>query len=93
MCVHSILTLAKVLNQRELVQNVQDEKYLANLINKFIKRVDFNRDLEQTLNLFAEVRSKFCNIGDIEENIVNRAIDLISRALQYSKGKINKKLT
>ncbi len=93
MCVHSILTLAKVLNQRELVQNVQDEKYLANLINKFIKRVDFNRDLEQTLNLFAEVRSKFGNIGDIEENIVNRAIDLISRALQYSKGKINKKLT
>lgn len=93
MCVHSILTLAKVLNQRELVQNVKDEKYLANLINKFIKRVDFNRDLEQTLNLFAEVRSKFGNIGDIEENIVNRAIDLISRALQYSKGKINKKLT
>ena len=93
MCVHSILTLAKVLNQRELVQNVQDEKFLANLINKFIKRVDFNRDLEQTLNLFAEVRSKFGNIGDIEENIVNRAIDLISRALQYSKGKINKKLT
>jgi hypothetical protein len=46
MCVHSILTLAKVLNQRELVQNVKDEKYLANLINKFIKRVDFNRDLE-----------------------------------------------
>ena len=93
MCVHSILTLAKVLNQRELVRNVQDEKYLANLINKFIKRVDFNRDLEQTLNLFAEVRSKFGNIGDIQENIVNRAIDLISRALQYSKGKINKKLT
>ena len=46
MCVHSILMLAKALNNKELLSNAADEKYLAQLINQFLKRVEFNRDLE-----------------------------------------------
>ena len=46
MCVQSILMLAKALNNKELLSNAADEKYLAQLINQFLKRVEFNRDLE-----------------------------------------------
>ena len=46
MCVHSILMLAKALNTKELLSNAADEKFIAQLINQFLKRVDFNRDLE-----------------------------------------------
>jgi hypothetical protein len=45
MAVHSILSLAKVLNERKN-QSREEMQYLSTLINGFLKRVDFNRDLE-----------------------------------------------
>jgi hypothetical protein len=38
------------------------------------------------------VRGKFGNIGDIQENLVNRAVDLVRRAVTYSRGRATKKV-
>ena len=43
MAVHSILSLASILNGRNAKDNHSE---IALLINKFLLRVDFNRDLE-----------------------------------------------
>ena len=57
-----------------------------------MKRVDFNRDLEQTLNLFADVRANFGNISDVSENLINKTINLIFKAKKFAKGKQSKKV-
>jgi hypothetical protein len=92
MAVHSILSLAKVLNERKNIQTKEEQLYLSTLINGFLKRVDFNRDLEQTLNLYADVRANFGNIGDISENLINRTIELTVKAKRFAKGKNSKKV-
>lgn len=40
------------------------------MISKILYKVDFNRDLEQTLNLYAECRAHFGNISKISETLV-----------------------
>jgi hypothetical protein len=61
------------------------------IIEGFINKIDFGRDLEQQLNIYVECRAIFCNLDRVMHQLVLHVSHLAVRALRYVKGKHNKK--
>jgi hypothetical protein len=68
-----------------------ERKQIAALLNGFIERIDFGRDLEQQLNTYVECRSIFSNLDEIKDKLVLCVCSLAVRAHKFMKGKHNKK--
>ena len=68
-----------------------ERKQIAILINGFIERIDFGRDLEQQLNSYVECRSIFSNLDEIKDKLVLCVCSLAVRACKFMKAKHNKK--
>ncbi|CAD8189870.1 unnamed protein product [Paramecium octaurelia] len=91
MAVHSIVKLTANLNNKKSITK-DEQKGLAKIINQLLQKIDFGKDLEQTLNLYAEMRGQFGNISGLSEILIDRALDLIFRGKRLSKGKNQKKI-
>ncbi|CAD8106301.1 unnamed protein product [Paramecium sonneborni] len=91
MAVHSIVKLTTNLNNKKTITK-DESKNLAKIINQLLQKIDFGKDLEQSLNLYAEMRGQFGNISGLSEILIDRALDLIFRGKRLSKGKNQKKI-
>eukprot|EP00828_Plagiopyla_frontata_P009321 TRINITY_DN1479_c0_g1_i13.p1 TRINITY_DN1479_c0_g1~~TRINITY_DN1479_c0_g1_i13.p1 ORF type:complete len:644 (-),score=111.04 TRINITY_DN1479_c0_g1_i13:135-2066(-) len=93
MSVHFLLEIAKTMNNEEKEALEEDQaKQITLVINKFLEKINFGKDLEQTLNFHTEIRSNFDNIPEIIENLVIKTLQLTFKAKQYAKGNVTKKI-
>ena len=75
----------------DLLSPVGERKQTAALLNGFIEKIDFGRDLEQQLNTYVECRSIFCNLDEIKDKLILCVCNLAVRACRFMKAKHNKK--
>jgi hypothetical protein len=68
-----------------------EHRYVGNLLCGFIDKIDFDRDLEQQLNVYVECRSIFCNSDMVKDKLVLCVGGLAVKAYKYVKGKHSKK--
>ena len=68
-----------------------DRRHISRLINGFIGKIDFGRDLEQQLTTFVECRGIFSNLDQVKEKLVMCVIELAHRAYAFMNGKHSKK--
>eukprot|EP00605_Chrysophyceae_sp_TOSAG23-4_P002182 GSChrysophyteH1.ASY1.ANO1.2412.1 assembled CDS len=68
-----------------------DRRHISKLINGFLGKIDFGRDLEQQLTTFVECRSIFCNLDHVQEKLVLCVVELAHKAYSFMKGKHSKK--
>ena len=62
---------------------------ISKIICKIVKKIDFGRDLDKTLNVYTTARGMFINLDEVTETLIFLTVNLASRAHQYVKGKHN----
>ncbi len=65
--------------------------HIATLLNSFIDKINFGKDLEQQLNFYVDCRGAFCNIDLIKDKLIANVGNLAMRAYKIMKGKHSKK--
>ncbi|RYE85187.1 MAG: hypothetical protein EOO65_00905, partial [Methanosarcinales archaeon] len=72
-----MLEVARTCHDALDVLSSQDEQNtIANLINAFLNKVDFGRDLERQLELYADARASFPNFDSVKEALCRAAIEV-----------------
>lgn len=74
-----------------LLKNVADDK-INKLTLKFLQKIDFGKDLQQTLNFYGEMRASFGYIEKVTVLLIYKAAGLTYLARKNSKGRITNKL-
>lgn len=64
---------------------------ISKIICKIIKKIDFGRDLDKTLNVYTTARGLFINLDEVTETLIFSTISLATKAHSYVKGKHNQK--
>lgn len=68
-----------------------DRRQVSSLINSFIDKIDFGRDLEQQLSTYVECRGIFANLDMVQDKLVQCVVRLAVRTHLYVRGKHSKK--
>ena len=68
-----------------------ERRYIGNLLNGFIGKIDFGRDLEQQLNVYVECRAIFCNLDMVKDQLILCVSGLAVKAYRFMRGKHSKK--
>ena len=69
----------------------EENKRISKTISKIIRKIDFGRDLDKTLNVLTTARGMFINLDDVTETLITQVVTLASRAHSFVKGKHNQK--
>jgi hypothetical protein len=59
---------------------------------KFLDKVDFGNDIEQSLNFYGEMRASFGHIEKVTVSLIYKAAGLTFKARVINKGRITNKL-
>ena len=68
-----------------------EKRHVALLLNGFIGKIDFGKDLEQQLNVLVECRAIFCNLDLIKDKLIMCVSELAVKAFKFMRGKHSKK--
>ncbi len=68
-----------------------EKRHISSLLNIFIQKIDYGRDLEQQLSIYTECRALFCNLDSIKDRLVLCVCALGMKVVRYMKGKHSKK--
>jgi len=68
-----------------------EKRHISTLINGFIGKIDFGRDLEQQLNMYVECRRIFSNLDLVIDKLILSVSNLAVKAFKFVKGKHTKK--
>lgn len=68
-----------------------DRRHVSKLINGFIGKIDYGKDLEQQLNTFVECRAIFSNLDLVKDKLVSSVVELAHKAYSIMRGKHSKK--
>ena len=74
-----------------LMKSVPDDK-ISKLAMNFLQKIDFGKDLEQTLSFYGEMRASFGSIEKVTVNLIYKAAGLTYKARTLNKGRITNKL-
>jgi hypothetical protein len=55
-------------------------KRISIIISKIIKKIDFGKDLDKTLNVYTTARGMFINLDDVTETLITLVIGLAAKA-------------
>ncbi|XP_017037516.1 VPS35 endosomal protein sorting factor-like isoform X3 [Drosophila kikkawai] len=84
---NALMYLGKILNDSVNALTVEDERrQISQLINVFIHKVYFGRDLEQQLSFYVEARGTFSNLDAVYVTLVHAACKLATRNRSKSTG-------
>ncbi|XP_016960853.1 VPS35 endosomal protein sorting factor-like [Drosophila biarmipes] len=84
---NALMYLGKILNDSVNALSVEDERrQISQLINVFIHKVHFGRDLEQQLSFYVEARGTFSNLDAVYVTLVHAACKLATRNRSKSTG-------
>lgn len=74
-----------------LMKSVPDDK-VSKLALNFLQKIDFGKDLEQTLSFYGEMRASFGYIEQVTVTLIYKAAGLTYKARNINKGRITNKL-
>ncbi|EDV92899.1 VPS35 endosomal protein sorting factor-like [Drosophila grimshawi] len=78
---NALMFLGKILNDSVNALSVEDERrQISQLINGFINKVHFGRDLEKQLSFYVEARGTFSNLDAVYVTLVHAACKLTMRS-------------
>ncbi|XP_034132852.1 VPS35 endosomal protein sorting factor-like isoform X2 [Drosophila guanche] len=84
---NALMYLGKILNDSVNALSMEDERrQISQLINVFIHKVHFGRDLEQQLGFYVEARGTFSNLDAVYVTLVHAACKLATRNTSKSTG-------
>ena len=68
-----------------------DEEVLriSKIIGEIVKKIDFGRDLDKTLNVLTTARGLFINRDHVTETLIYQVINLANKAHKITNGKHN----
>jgi len=75
----------------DMLSSEGDRRHISKLLNGFIGKIDFGKDLEQQLNTYVECRAIFCNLDMVKDKLVVGVIELAHRAYTIMHGTHSKK--
>jgi len=90
--IHSIFTIAKTMHDK--IDSMSEEaeiRRISALICKIIKKIDFGKDLDKTLNVYTTARGTFINLEEVTETLIYLTNRLATRAHSLVRGKHNQK--
>jgi hypothetical protein len=61
------------------------------VISSLIKKIDFGRDLDKTLNVLTTARGLFINLDMVTETLIYQVLILVNRAHKLTSGQHNQK--
>jgi hypothetical protein len=64
---------------------------ISKTICKIIRKIDFGRDLDKTLNVLTTARGLFINLDEVTETLISTVITLSAKAHAIVKGKHSQK--
>ena len=64
---------------------------ISSIINQIIKKVDYGRDLNKTLDVYTNARGFFLNLDQVTECLCHQVISLAAKAHSFVKGKHTQK--
>ena len=68
-----------------------DRRHISKLLNGFIGKIDFGKDLEQQLNTYVECRAIFNNLDMVKDKLVECVAELAHKAYTIMHGTHSKK--
>ena len=74
-----------------LMKSVPEDK-VSKLAMNFLHKIDFGKDLEQTLSFYGEMRSSFGYIEKVTVTLIYKAAGLTYKARALNKDRITNKL-
>eukprot|EP00002_Diphylleia_rotans_P012179 TRINITY_DN2382_c0_g1_i2.p1 TRINITY_DN2382_c0_g1~~TRINITY_DN2382_c0_g1_i2.p1 ORF type:complete len:995 (-),score=236.10 TRINITY_DN2382_c0_g1_i2:586-3570(-) len=90
--INAIFDLCKSLHDDINSLSFLDEvRQVSRLINNFIAKVDYGKDVEQQLNFYVECRSRFANLDAVKDTLVHAVSNLAMRTLGLVNGRHSKK--
>jgi len=70
--IHSVFQIAKTLHDKIDSMSTEDEtRRISKTISRIIKKIDFGRDLDKTLNVLTTARGFFINLDEVTETLIS----------------------
>jgi hypothetical protein len=90
--IHSILQIAKTLHDKiDSLSSDEESARISKIICDLLRKIDFGRDLDKTLNMLTTARSYFINLDEVTEILIYQVIRLSARAHKIQNGKHSQK--
>jgi len=90
--IHSIFQVAKSLHDKiDSMSSDEEEERVSKIICSIIKKIDFGRDLDKTLNVLTTARGLFINLDMVTETLIYQVIILANKAHKLTNGNHNQK--
>ena len=82
--------MAKSLHDKIDSMSSDDEVLrISKIIGEIVKKIDFGRDLDKTLNVLTTARGLFINLDYVTETLIYQVINLANKAHKITNGKHN----
>ena len=90
--IHSIFQVAKTLHDKiDSLSTDEEIVRISKIICEIIKKIDFGRDLDKTLNVLTTARGLFINLDIVTETLIYQVIGLANKAHRLTNGRHNSK--
>ena len=90
--IHSIFQVAKTLHDKiDAMSSDEEITRVSHTISELIKKIDFGRDLDKTLNVLTTARGLFINLDIVTETLIYQVILLANKAHKLTNGQHNQK--
>ena len=84
--------MAKTLHDKiDSMSSSEEEGRISTIICELIRKIDFGRDLDKTLNLLTTARGYFINLDEVTKTLCFQVIALANRAHKMVSGKHTQK--
>lgn len=88
--IHSIFQVAKTLHDKiDSMSSDEEASRVSKIICELLRKIDFGRDLDKTLNTLTTARGYFINLDEVTETLVYAVINLAHKAHRLTQGKHN----
>jgi hypothetical protein len=69
--IHSVFQIAKTLHDKIDSMSTEEEiRRISKTISKIVRKIDFGRDLDKTLNVLTTARGLFINLDEVTETLI-----------------------
>ena len=90
--IHSIFQIAKTLHDKiDAMSSKEEIDRISKIVSEIIKKIDFGRDLDKTLNVLTTARGMFINLDLVTETLIYQVVALANKAHKLTKGNHNSK--
>jgi len=91
--IHTLFTVMRIVHDSIDFRESSPEyiKRISQLICRFLKNLNFGKNLEQHLNVLSEARASFSSMEMVTETLIQASLEICMRAHQFVKGKHNLK--